>query len=274
MDSVFLIKVISAALYPLGLVMVFAMLSVLARWRRKLLMARACWVLALAIFLLASNPRFAALSIRSLEKQHPPVAIDQLQKHDVILVLGGGLRLPKYPAKTVQLGSGSDRYWHAAQLFRQGKANSILLTGGNVYKQDGVKGEAHYAAEILRDWGLPASAILIEDKSRTTQQNFLNSLSMLLEEKANSVILVTSAYHMPRALQDFNLILDSHQGWPKGSTSLTITPASADILIRDENSPALMSWIPSVSALSLTTIAAHEYYGAWFGKLKALMRNG
>jgi uncharacterized SAM-binding protein YcdF (DUF218 family) len=222
-------------------------------WSKSLL------VIAFSILLLSSNPRVARWLAFELESQYPQQHISDIQPHGAIIVLGGGLRLPQEPAKHTQIGNGSDRFWYAARLYRSGKAPIIILAGGNVYAQMGLKGEAHYASQLLQEWGVPKSAILIEASSRTTEENKRNTALFLVRHGVKSALLVTSALHMPRAHKSFSQL------------PIPITPASADVIIRDQQRPAVFDWIPSAGALHLSTVALHEYYGAWFNELKAFI---
>lgn len=253
MDSVLIIKLISALIYPLGFAFLLFVMSFFSKWRAIYL------VLATAILVLASNPVVARWLAFQLESQYPQQRIEDIAVHDAIIVLGGGLRLPQRPARHTQIGSGSDRYWYAARLYRAGKASLIVLAGGNVYVQPGFKGEAYYASELLQEWGVPRAAILIESKSRTTAQNQRNIASFVVRNGIKSALLVTSALHMPRAHKTFTQL------------PVPLTPASADVLIRQSHGPAVFKWIPSASALHLSTVALHEIYGSWFNELKALI---
>ena len=257
MDSVSIIKFVSALLYPLGLALVFAVLSLLSRIRRRRLSSKVFAFLAVLIVFASSNPIVATSLVSSLERQYPQLTMELIPKHDAIIVLGGGLRLPSAPAKQVQIGHGSDRYWYAAQLFHAGKAAKIVLSGGNVYPQQGLQSEAYYAAELLQQWGVPASAIQIERDSRTTAENHANTANLIDTNEIQSALLVTSAIHMPRAYKLFSRL------------AIPLTPASADVLIRQQYSPAVFNYLPSASALNLSTVALHEYYGMWFDWLKA-----
>jgi len=256
MDSVLIIKIVSALLYPLGLVSVFTVLALIYRLRGGKLGAKLLAAISVLVLFVSSSPIFATKLALGLESQYPQLKIESIPEHDAIIVLGGGLRIPLPPAQYVQLSRGSDRYWHAARLFHAGKADKIIVSGGNVYKQPGFQGEAYYASQLLQQWGVPARAIQAELDSRTTGQNQENMLGMIRDQEIRSVLLVTSAVHMPRAHYLFSRM------------PVSITPASADVLVREQNAPAIFSYLPSASALALTTVAVHEYYGLWFEKLK------
>ncbi|NND81398.1 MAG: YdcF family protein [Gammaproteobacteria bacterium] len=253
MDSVASTKVISALCYPAGLATLLLSLSALAFWIGRRRAGRRIGLLAALLLLIFSNPRVAAHLALSLEQQYPQQAFEDIAAHDAIVVLGGGLRLPAPPARHAQLGSTADRYWHATRLYRTGKASRIVVSGGNAFEQPGLAGEAQYAAELLQRWGVPASDIQIEADSRTTRQNASLTIAGLLQENVQSILLVTSAMHMPRALTQF----EGH--------GLKVTAASADVLIRQTNQPVALSWIPAAHALDLSTRALHEYYGIlWY----------
>ena len=261
MDQILLTKLISALVYPIGLVIILGLVGWLFSafgWRK---LAGTLKFGSVLILLLSSNPMVARSLVASLEQQYPQQAFEEIEKHQAILVLGGGLRIPLPPAQQVQIGSGSDRYWHAVQLFRAGLAEKIIVSGGNVFNQVGFQGEAYYAADLLQQWGVPGSAIVIETSSRNTSQNFNNTANYLRQREIDSVLLVTSAVHMPRAYQLFSNLPGK------------VTPAAADVLIRRYYKPAIFDWLPSANALSLTSVAAHEYYGMWAAELKALMAN-
>jgi len=199
---------------------------------------------------------FASWLTSKLENQYPQRELSEIARHDAIIVLGGGVRIPSAPAMHTQLGAGSDRYWYAARLYHSGKAQKIILTGGNLYAQPGLQSEAFYASQLMQEWGVPRGAILTETASRTTQQNLDNIAELLVTENIQSALLVTSAMHMPRAYALFNRL------------PLPVTPASADVLVRATSAPRIFNWIPSATAMYLSTLALHEYYGKWFNHVR------
>ncbi len=241
----------------MGLLLVLVVVRLLFKgfgWRG---LSRFCAVLFVLVLALGSNPKFARWLASNLEDQYPQRAISDIRKHDAIIVLGGGLRIPTAPALHAQLGHGSDRYWYATRLFRSGRASKIIIAGGNVYAQPGLESEAAYASRLLQEWGVPRAAISIETSSRTTAQNLANVSDLLEAEKIESALLVTSALHMPRAYALFNRL------------PIPVTPASADVLVREKRSPEVFDWVPSASAMHLSTLAMHEYYGHWFNQISS-----
>lgn len=256
MDTIVLVKTLTALVYPAGFALVLLVMSLIFGLLNAKRVKWLCGVLAVLLLVVASNPLVAAWLAGALEQRYPQKELSEISRHDAIIVLGGGLRIPLPPAQHTQISSGSDRLWYAVRLYRSGLADKIILSGGNVYAQPGLASEAEYAAQLLQEWGVPQQAILPETGSRTTRQNQENTMLFLTENNIKSVLLVTSALHMPRAYALFK------------NTDIVITPASADVLVRSQNSPRLLSWIPSASALYLTTIALHEHYGYAIDRLR------
>lgn len=95
----------------------------------------------------------------------------------------------------VVLGGGShERPLRAAQLFKQHAAQRIIITG---------EGDDEINRKLLLAAGVPASAIQVEGKSTTTQENAEFTLKLLRAENLHSAILVTSWYHSRRSLKTF-----------------------------------------------------------------------
>ena len=87
---------------------------------------------------------------------------------------------------------------HAARLYRKGRAARVLMTGGRSH-EDGVS-EAAAGAAYLQTLGVPAAAILIEDRSRTTRQNLANAAQVLGPDRTRPVLIVSDPLHMRRAM--------------------------------------------------------------------------
>ena len=87
---------------------------------------------------------------------------------------------------------------HAATLYRTRRARRILVTGGRS-PEDEVS-EAEAGATYLAARGVPETAILREDKSRTTRQNLSNAQRILGPHAALPVLIVSDPLHLRRAM--------------------------------------------------------------------------
>lgn len=91
-------------------------------------------------------------------------------------------------------GGTPDRAVRAAELYRQGEAPFILVSGC---------GDCQASANYLETNGVPASHLWLESKSETTRENARLSLAILQSHHIKSAILVTSWYHSRRVLHCF-----------------------------------------------------------------------
>jgi len=87
---------------------------------------------------------------------------------------------------------------HAETLYREGRAARVLVTGGRS-PEDKVS-EAAAGSVWLQAHGVPAAAILIEDRSRTTRQNLANAAEVLGADRTKLVLIVSDPLHMRRAM--------------------------------------------------------------------------
>ena len=91
-------------------------------------------------------------------------------------------------------GDWGDRAARAAELFRQGVAPRVIVSGA---------GDCTFNLQVLTNAGVPASAIQLESRSKTTRENAEFSISLLRADGVRRAIIVTSWYHSRRALACF-----------------------------------------------------------------------
>ena len=197
--SLFLTKFIPQLIYPLGLVCILIIIVLLVvrqpKWQRALLL------LTLAILWTASNNWVALGLARSLEWRYLPP--DPIPQAEVIVLLGGGTLSAEYPRSIVEVNGAGDRVIYAAWLYKQGVSDQILLSGGTLGWSSLEDRPAEQMAALLKMMGVPDSALWLEPDSRNTYENAVNSAKLLKEKGIRSVLLVTSAIHMPRAVRLF-----------------------------------------------------------------------
>jgi len=263
--SIFLSKFLPLFIYPLGIASVFVLLSIFTQRFRRL--QRILLIIAFIVLGVGGN-RWVAYSLtRSLEWQYLPPS--EIPTADVIVVLGGGTESPDYPRQTVEVNGAGDRVIFAAQLYKQGKAPHILLSGGNIAF---LSSTSHNPSEDMREllllMGIPKDAIWLETQSRNTYENAIFSKKILQEKNIDRILLVTSAMHMPRSVGLFE-----RQG-------LDVIPAPADFtltqqgwqhLIEPTLETQMINLIPNTSNLSLTTRVIKEYLGILYYKARGLL---
>ena len=112
------------------------------------------------------------------------------------------------------MGHTGDRVMQAALLWRAGKAQTIIVTGGNLPWARSSTTDAGFAAELLQAYGVPPDSIIVESNSRNTHENAINTAAIWRERHFRSGLLVTSATHMPRALASFRKAGLDVAPWP------------------------------------------------------------
>jgi len=117
---------------------------------------------------------------------------EDLVPADAIVVLGAA-QWNGRPSPVLQA-----RLDRAIALYQQGYAPWLVLTGGSL--PDDPYSEAAVGRAYAIAQGIPAEHILIEEQSRTTQENLRGAWELLSPHQARSVLLVSDPFHMARAL--------------------------------------------------------------------------
>jgi uncharacterized SAM-binding protein YcdF (DUF218 family) len=128
---------------------------------------------------------------------------------DGIIVLGGSVDSDISEARDQpQLNESAERLTAAAALARAHPEAKLVFTGGSGSIWAGKKSEADYAERLLLDMGVPPGQLTVEKDARTTRENAANLTALLGPQAHGNWVLITSAWHMPRAVGCFR-----HLGW-------------------------------------------------------------
>jgi uncharacterized SAM-binding protein YcdF (DUF218 family) len=218
--------------------------------RRRPRGARALLTVALLTLAVPATPACSDRLIRSLEDQHPVVAAAAAPVADAIVILGGGTtgRHPEQPE--VEITASGGRLLHGFRLYRAGKAPLLLLSGDGLTPGDS---EAAQMASVLREWGVPAEALLLEERSRNTHENAVESVALAARRGLRRLLLVTSAFHMTRALGLFR-----HEARGHGIAVLAAPTGRYSVYRRPFR---LLALLPDAGALANSTLALREHLG-------------
>ena len=258
MFSFYLLKFFSLLVYPLtqvGILLVFGLLMSLRGHRRAALSS--FWAATVWLWL-CSMPYLAVSLIGQLEKDYPPVAARNLPTADAIVLLGGAIRGEVSPDTLADMSGVGDRPLFAAAAFKAGRAPVIVVTGG---ADEGMVSEASLTRDLLVTMGVPKDKIVLEARNRVTSDNLRYTTQTLDNMGVQSILLVTSAFHMRRSLLIFDQL------------DLTVYPAPTDFQVltpRVSSGPSIFDFLPSVKALQRTTWAFHEAVGYWYYRWRVL----
>lgn len=249
-------KLLPLLVMPLGLALLLQLLALAGRGRRW-----APWLSlgGVAVLWLASTPLLSRQIIRALENRGAGLTPSPLPRADAVVVLGGGLRPALPPRRGVEVNEAGDRLLTGVQLIREGKAGRLVLSGGRVTfrSEDPAPAEARSAAVLARWLGVPEGTILVSDTPRNTAEEAVAVQELAKRGNWRSVLLVTSASHLPRATATF-----------RARTDLTVVPVACDFLLaspelagRRNLASLALDLIPDARALWTTSEAMREGLG-------------
>ena len=197
---VYFLKFGASWLLPPGIFIVALFALAWYAWKRRGARRIAALLFALTfVFYLLCTSVVAERSLGWLEQAYLPPAEPA---GDVIIMLGGGAMpdSPDVDGVGALCSSPANRLLTAVRLQRK-LGVPILLSGGQVYEDTGA--EAKIARRMLIDLGVPEEQILVETRSINTTQNARYSAEILRAQGLTQPILVTSAFHMKRAVLNF-----------------------------------------------------------------------
>ena len=246
-------KLLPQLLYPLGLSLLLQWIALLNRQRRWAPGLSASGLLLLTV---PSLPLVSDALLRPLEQEATSLTPKVIPSADVVLVLGGGIRPAGPHGLGVEVGDAGDRLLTGVRLLRQQKARQLITSGGQVSfgRDDQTPTEAHLAKELALELDVPASAIIINEASKTTAQEAAAIKTMALKRGWKRLLLVTSAFHMPRALASFRKL-----------PGIAVIPVASDYRLKPGGKATIgsivLSLVPSAKALEQSTMVIKEHLG-------------
>lgn len=241
--------IVSALLLPPlnGLLLVLVGLLALPRRPR---LGRLLVVSGVLVVSLLSLGVVARALLVPLEARHPPFNPDAPERASIgaVVVLGGGRyrNAPEFGDDDIA-GAALDRLRYAALLARH-LQRPLLVTGGA--PEGGGRSEAEAMQRSLqRDFGVQVR--WLENRSVNTAENARLSADILAAAGVSRVVLVTHAWHMPRAVLAFS------------ATGLDVVPAPTVYSSTGAVTP--LHFVPRAAAMQESARAMHEWIGiAWY----------
>lgn len=251
-----LYKTAKYILYPLSWIVIAGLMTLLSAWFPNT-PTRIVWVRRFAcstiLFLfLTTTPLLSSMYIGWLEGWYAPFQITTTSRVDAIVVLAGGVFEKGSLRPSHDLSAASrQRVACGAELWLQRLAPKVLMTGGIANVLQTGPAESQEMKRWALRLGIPESAILVEEQSRTTYENAVRSKAVL---GTGRILLVTAAYHLPRAVGLFE-----KQGF-------VVTPVACGY--ESQHTPSEtwarstpFDFLPSTKALLTTTQAVDELAG-------------
>ncbi|RDC56124.1 YdcF family protein [Pedobacter chinensis] len=197
--SFILSKILIFLLKPIVWVLITMAFSIRAKSERK---RKKFLFISLGLLVIFSNPFVCSCFFNLYE----PRGILK-KKYDVGILLGGFSK--PGPENRLEITESGDRLAQTILLYKTGVIKKILISGGSGKIIGTEPIEADLAADYLKCMGIPDSSIIMENKSRNTIENAKLSLGILNKMEHNpTVVVITSAWHIPRSKVIFNHIFE------------------------------------------------------------------
>jgi len=252
-------KIVAPLLSPMTLILAFLLSGLVLLWfTRRQKTGKMIITLAVIMLALLSYGSFSDLLLVPLERQYPQLMVESTvgepfsshSMHSVkwIVLLGGGhVTDPRIPV-TSQISTESlTRLVECVRIHRLIAGSKIILSGGAVYDSSS---EARTFAKVAVILHVNTGDMVLEEVSRDTEEQAENIRPIVGQDR---FILVTSAYHMPRAMAIFN------------KAGLKPIAAPTDYLVKERHMRAADDFYPSAMGLFKAEHAMHEYLGLlWF----------
>lgn len=166
-----------------------------------------------------------------------------------LIVLGGSFEAEVIAARGgTEMNQAGDRFVEALRLMRVYPAARVLVSGGDGSFSGRYPGDAVVSAAFFGQHGIPADRLVQEASSRTTFENVENMKGLLAGHGLENCLLITSAFHMPRAIGLFR------------AAGLAVEPWPTDYRTSGAATLKLDFTQPSANA-QLTTTAIREWIG-------------
>lgn len=245
-------KLLTSLAMPLGIVwmglLVLVYFCLLSRQAWPAIAGFSCWTM----LTLSGNLLVSDGLARMMESPFQDFDMAVLEPLDTAIILGGGTESTiSYRA---QLGFSGDRIAVAAKLYHTGKVKHLVCTGTQAFRStEKDRHPREEAAEILKGLGVPTDVIFQVQGENTSQEMANLKIWLSNNESSQRIGIVSSAWHLPRALR-----LAQDDG-------LDAIPVPSDFLSQPfAASPSLL--VPSAENLMVTSLILKEYLARFVGR--------
>lgn len=214
---------------------------------------RICFA-AIVILVTCSVPIFSNKLIFYLEREYKLAHPSTVEKANAIVVLSGMVRaIETNDGFQFEFSEASDRIFAGIELFEEKKSPVIILTQGKLPWSVGVS-EGEHLRNLAIKMGVPPDNIILTEMVQNTDQE-AKSVKKIVSGLDHSVLLVTSAFHMPRAKKVFE------------AADIKVIPFPVDFLT-SADTVTIIDFIPSAYGFYNTSFFVREMIGRAYYRLK------
>lgn len=203
----------------------------------------------LAVLLLASSPPIANALLWRLEHSAPSTYRADVT-YDAVILLGGVVDEQATAASgQPSYNDNVERLIMTHRLLRDGNARIAIVSGAASSEEFAAYGESAVLARQLEDWGIAKERIISEDKARNTRENAVYTKEIARARGLSRVLVVTSAFHMPRAAECF------------AAVDMKVDTLGVDYRADPPAYLGLGKFLPRAHSLGITAMVVREIFG-------------
>ena len=246
---IYLHKILPLFLMP---IMIVILLIVIGLYKKR----NSFIYLAIALLYTLSTPIFSNAFFKLVEGEQHQKSIVSIEQADAIVVLSGMLSLHEINGEEYIEWGDPDRFFAGIALMKAGKATNLIFTGAKIGWAESSRTEGAALADYAADYGIPYDHIFVSPLVANTADEAVAVKKMAL---GNKIILVTSAFHMPRAQMLFE------------NEGLEVVPYPVDFKSLTTDSVTFMDYLPNGQSLAKTEMGMRELIGRLFYWLKLMI---
>ena len=243
---IYLNKLLPIFASPLGLI---SFLIILGIFTKRMLYI----VTALLLLWVTSIPIVSNSLLGLLEQNYQVQTLDNVEDHDTVVVLSGMVRTIQNNGEVYyEFGEAVDRILAGISLIKDGKADRMILTRGQLPWSLGVP-EGEFLSNFAKMNGVEADKITLTREVQNTDDEAKAIAELITSNE--KLILVTSAFHMPRARKVF------------ANQNILVTEFPVDFL-SGASKLDILDFLPNASAFKDSSLFIREMIGRAYYSLK------
>ena len=211
---------------------------------------------AIALLYLVSIPIFSNAFFKLVEGNQHRKSIASIKQADAIVVLSGMLSIHEINGEEYIDWGDPNRFFGGIALMKAGKGTNLIFTGAKMPWGKSRRTEGAVLTDHAIQYGIPSDRVFVSDLVANTADEATAVKKMAL---GNKIILVTSAFHMPRAQRLFE----------KEGFEVALYPVDFKTLTTD--SLTFMDYLPNAGSLAKTELGLRELIGRLYYWLKLMI---
>ena len=237
---IYLHKILPTFVLPIMLVIIVILIGLIKN-KKKLI------YISIGVLYIISTPTFSNNFFKLVEGSEYRKPISAIDSADAIVVLSGMLEINEVGDSTYVEWGDTDRLFGGLALFKAGKAQKLVFTGGKMPWNRSKKTEGEVLKEYAISGGIPSEKIFVTKDVENTADEAVAVKELISPSKR--IILVTSAYHMYRAQQLFE-----KQG-------IEVIPYKVDYKVARSLKTTIMDFLPDAESLKQSETGIRELLG-------------